>query len=73
MGSQRVGHKLGTQQQQCSLQQKIEKFYTVSENRCGADCGSVHELLNANFRLNLKKLRKSTKSFRYDLNEIPYD
>ena len=37
------------------------------------DRGSVHELLIAKFRLKLKKVEKTTKSFRYDLNQIPYD
>ena len=36
-------------------------------------CGSVHELLIAKFRLKLKKVEKTTRSFRYDLNQIPYD
>ena len=39
----------------------------------GADSGSDHELLIAKFRLKLKKVGKTTKSFRYDLNQIPYD
>ena len=37
------------------------------------DCGSDHELLIAKFRLKLKKVRKTTRPFRYDLNQIPYD
>ena len=44
-----------------------------AETRPGADCGSDHELLNAKFRLKLKKVGKSTRPFRYDLNQIPYD
>ena len=39
----------------------------------GADCGSDHELLIAKFRLKLKKVGKSTRPFRYNLNQIPYD
>ena len=39
----------------------------------GADCGSHRELLTAKFRLKLKKGGKTTKPFRYDLNQIPYD
>ena len=39
----------------------------------GADCGSDHELLTVKFRCNLKKVGKTTKKFRYDLNRIPYD
>ena len=41
--------------------------------RPGPDCGSDHELLIAKFRLKLKKVGKTTKSFWYDLNQIPYD
>ena len=41
--------------------------------RLGADCGSDHELLIAKFRLKLKKVEKTTRPFRYDLNQIPYD
>ena len=39
----------------------------------GADRGSDHELLIAKFRLKLKKVEKTTRPFRYDLNQIPYD
>ena len=42
-----------------------------SKTRLGADCGSDHELLIAKFRLKLKKVRKTTRPFRYDLNRIP--
>ena len=51
----------------------MEKLYTVNKNNMGADCGSDHELLITKFRLKLKKVGKTTKSFRYDLNQIPYD
>ena len=51
----------------------MEKFYTVSKIRLGADCGSDYELLIAKFRLKLKKVRKTTRPFRYELNQIPYD
>ena len=44
-----------------------------AKTRPGADCGSEHELLIAKFRLKLKKVVKTTRSFRYDLNQIPYD
>ena len=44
-----------------------------AKTRPGADCGSVHELLIAKFRLKLKKVEKTTTPFRYDLNQIPYD
>ena len=51
----------------------MEKLYTVSKTRLGADCGSDHELLTAKFRLKLKEVGKATRPFRYDLNQIPYD
>ena len=44
-----------------------------AKTRSGADCGSDHELLTAKFRIKLKKLRKTTRPFRYDLHQIPYD
>ena len=44
-----------------------------AKTRPGADCGSDHELLIAKFRLKLKKVGKTTRPFRYDLNETPYD
>ena len=51
----------------------MEKLYTVSKNKTGADCGSDHKLLIAKFRLKLKKVGKTTRPLRYDLNQIPYD
>ena len=44
-----------------------------TKTRPGADCGSDHELLIAKFRLKLKKVRKTARPFRYDLNQILYD
>ena len=44
-----------------------------AKTRLGADCGSDHELHIAKFRLKLKKVRKTTRPFRCDLNQIPYD
>ena len=44
-----------------------------TKTRPGADCGSNHELLITKFRLKLKKVGKTTRPFRYDLNQIPYD
>ena len=44
-----------------------------AKTRPGADCGSDHELLIAKFRLKLKKVGKTTRPFRYDLNQISYD
>ena len=51
----------------------MEKLCTVSKTRLGADCGSDHELLIAKFRLKLKKVGKTTRIFRYDVNPILYD
>ena len=44
-----------------------------AKTRPGTDCGLDHELLMAKFRLKLKKAEKTTRPFRYDLNQIPYD
>ena len=51
----------------------MEKLYTVSKNKTGSYCGSDHELLITKFRFKLKKVGKTTRPFRYDLNQIPYD
>ena len=50
-----------------------EALYSQQKTRPGADCGSDRELLIAKFRLKLKKVGKTTRPFRYDLNQIPYD
>ena len=44
-----------------------------TKTRPGAGCGSDHELLTDKFRVKLKKVGKTTRPFRYDLNQIPYD
>ena len=44
-----------------------------SKTRPGADCGPDHELLITKFRLKLKKVGKTARPFRYDLNQIPDD
>ena len=51
----------------------MEKLYRVSETRPRADCGSDHELLLDKFRLKLKKVGKTTRPFRYNLNRILYN
>ena len=51
----------------------MEKLIQSAKTRLGADCGSNHELLIAKFRLKLKKVGKTTRPFRYDLNQIPYN
>ena len=49
-----------------------EALYTT-KTRLGADCGSDQELFIAKFRLKFKKVGKTTRSFMYDLNQVPYD
>ena len=44
-----------------------------AKTRLGANCGSHHELLIAKFRMKLKKVGKTTRPIRYDLNQIPYN
>ena len=44
-----------------------------AKTRLGADCGLDHEILIANYRFKLKKVGETTRPFRYDLNQIPYD
>ena len=55
------------------MQPKWKCSIQSAKTRLGADCGSDHELLIAKFRLKLKKVGKTTRPFRYDLNQIPYD
>ena len=50
-----------------------EALYSQQKTRLGADCGSDHELLIAKFRLKLKKVGKTTRPLRTDLNQIPCD
>ena len=56
---------LCSQRWRCSIQS--------AKTKLGADCGSDHELLIAKLSLKLKKVGKTTRPFRYDLNQIPYD
>ena len=51
----------------------MEKLRKSAKTRPGADCGSDHELLIDKFKLKLKKVGKTTRPFRYDLNQIPYN
>ena len=51
----------------------MEKLYAEVKARLRSDCGVHHELLIAKFRLKLKKVGKTSRPFRYGLNQIPYD
>ena len=53
--------------------QRCRSSIQSAKTRPGADCGSDHELLIAKFRLKLKKVGKTTRPFRYNLNQISYD
>ena len=64
-------HRNQTEYILCS--QRWRSSIQSAKTRLGADCGSDHELLMAKFRLKLKKVRKTTRPFRYDLNQIPYN
>ena len=55
------------------MQQRWRSSIQSTKTRPGADRGSDHELLIAKFRLKLKKVGKTTRPFRYDLNQIHYD
>ena len=55
----------------CSLRWRTS--IQSAKTRLGTDCGSDNELLSAKFRLKLKKVGKTTRPFRYDLNQIPYN
>ena len=51
----------------------LQNYIQSAKTRLGGDYGSDHELLIATFRLKLKKVGETTRSFRYDLNQILYD
>ena len=53
--------------------QRWRNYIDSAKTRLGPDCGSDHELLMAKFRLKLKKVKKTIRPFKYDLNQIPYD
>ena len=55
------------------MQPKWRGSIQSAKTRPGVDCGSNHELLIDKFRLKLKKVGKTTRPFRYDLSQIPYD
>ena len=59
----------------CSQRWRLYRAVSIqsAKTRPGADCGSDHERPIAKFRLKMKKVEKTTRPFRYDLNQIPYD
>ena len=63
-------HRNQTDYMLCS--QRWRSSIQSAKTRPGADCGSDHELI-AKFRLKLKKIGKTTRPFRYDLNQTPYE
>ena len=56
-----------------SIRKRWRSSIQSAKTRPGADCGPDHELLISKFRLKLKKVGKTTRPLRYDLNQIPYD
>ena len=55
------------------MQPKWRSSIHSAKPRLGAHCGSDHKLFIAKYRLKLKKVGKTTRPFRYDLNQTPYD
>ena len=51
----------------------MRSYIQSAKRRLRADCGSDYELFIAKFRLKLKQVRKTTRPFRYDLSQIPYN
>ena len=62
-----------TQNDYMLCSQRWRRSIQSAKTRPGADCVSDHEFLITKFRLKLKKIGKTTRPFRYDLNQIPYD
>jgi len=61
----------------CSLQSNMDSCIRSAKKkknkqRLKADCGSDHQIFIEKFRFKLKKVEKTTRPFRYDLNQIPY-
>ena len=55
------------------MSQRRRSSIPSAKTRLGADCGSDYEFLIAKFRFKLKKVGETTRPFRYDLSQIPYD
>ena len=56
-----------------SFGQRWRSSIQSTKTRLGADCGTDHELPIAKFRLKLKKVGKTTRPSKYELNQVPYD
>ena len=67
-----VGHLGWNQIDYILCSQRWRSSIQSAKTWLGADCGPDHELLIAKYTLKLKKVRKTTRPFRYDLNQIPY-
>ena len=63
----------GNQMDYILCSQRWKSSIQSTKTRRGPDCDSIHELLVAKFRLKWKKVEKTTRPFRYDLDQIPYD
>ena len=68
-----VSSNWGADENQLHPSFKLRSSIHSAKTGPGTDCGSDHELLIAQFRHKLKKVGKTTRSFRYDLDQIPYD
>ena len=68
-----IYHNISTVPLWVLCSQRWRSSIQSTKTRQGADCGSDHEHLIAKFRLKLKKVGKTTRPFRYDINQIPYD
>ena len=72
-GSQKDHKDLDKTEHACLFMLRWKGSKQSTKRRLGTDCGSDHELLIAKFRLKVKKVGKTTRPLRYDLNQIPYD
>ena len=72
-GSQKDHKDLDKTEHACLFMPRWRGCKQSTKTRLGTDCGSDHELLIAKFRLKFKKVGKTTRPFRYDLNQILYD
>ena len=72
-GSQKDHKDLDKTEHACLFMPRWRGSKQSTKTRLGTDCGSDHELLIAKFRLKVKKVGKTTRPLKYDLNKIPYD